>query len=364
MLNIQKYLTEGKTLDDLNVELGITSTKHPDLPLVILNYSQINSPKTHPIVRECRGLVLEENSWEIAAKSMSRFFNWGEVTEEMELFDFSDFSALSKEDGSLILLFNYKGQWFANTRNSFGQGIINFTDMSWHQLICKALKVGSLDELKLDPSLTYVCELCSLHNKVVRTYPSPVLYLITAFQGKEELKDVSDIKGFLRPEKFKFSNIQEIIDFLQIKGDNDPTFEGVVIRDSSDRRYKAKNPKYISLHHLRGEGDNLFNPKYLLPFIFDNEGGELLSIFPEVKEKFYDCKGRVENSYDTLLNLWRKSWQIQDQKEFALSIVGKTPFTGILFNLRKTHGNQQTEDLLNKTWRNSTDTILKILFKG
>ena len=54
MLNVQKYL-QTKTLEDLNSEFAIKIAEHPDgLPLVILNYNQIESnPKTHPIIREC-----------------------------------------------------------------------------------------------------------------------------------------------------------------------------------------------------------------------------------------------------------------------------------------------------------------------
>ena len=63
MLNVQNYLRSGKTLDDLTDELGIKSTPHENLPLVILNYSQIDSPKTDAIVRECRGLILDKRDW-------------------------------------------------------------------------------------------------------------------------------------------------------------------------------------------------------------------------------------------------------------------------------------------------------------
>jgi len=79
LIHVQQYL-KTKSLDDLTAEFGIKITKHPfGLPLVILNYSQFDSPKDHPLVRECRGLVLEVGSWKIVARSFYRFFNFGEA---------------------------------------------------------------------------------------------------------------------------------------------------------------------------------------------------------------------------------------------------------------------------------------------
>lgn len=78
MLNVQQFL-QTKSLEDLTAELGIRVTRHDQLPLIILNYDQIESPKANEIVVECRGLVLEEGTWEIVARSFRRFFNFGEL---------------------------------------------------------------------------------------------------------------------------------------------------------------------------------------------------------------------------------------------------------------------------------------------
>mgnify|MGYP000921629595 FL=1 len=76
MLEVQKYLKSGKTLEDLKNELAIKTTHHDSLPLVILNYDQIESrPKDHPIVRECRGLTLRSDNFDLVGKSFNRFFN-------------------------------------------------------------------------------------------------------------------------------------------------------------------------------------------------------------------------------------------------------------------------------------------------
>src|SRR6185436_4501314 len=90
-LEVQKVLRSGKTPEELMAELGLRFAYHPTDPLVILNYDQIESPKTHSIVRECRSLVLEMGTWNCVSKSFNRFYNWGEVQDEMKLFRFDDF---------------------------------------------------------------------------------------------------------------------------------------------------------------------------------------------------------------------------------------------------------------------------------
>lgn len=370
MLEVQKYLKDN-SLESLTVDLDIKVAVDDEHGLVILNYDQIESPKTHPIVRECRGLVLKQGTWDLVARSFPRFFNWGEVADEMPLFDFSNFWIDSKEDGSLCIIYWHDGKWHANTRGSFGKDLMQFQDFTWREAFLKALGISSYEELDgiLDRQLTYVCEFVSPWNKVVRAYSEPKMYLLAVFEGLAELSEVREYVEsangklpFLLPTRYTFTSIEEIQAFLQRLSEEDPTHEGVVIRDWQNRRWKIKNPTYLSLHKMRGEGDNLYNPKNILPFVMAGEGDELLTYFPEVKDRFYEIKAAVEAEYENLVQLWSETWKIEGQKDFALAIVGKTRFTGLLFDLRKRLSQNQTEEDLKKTWRGATDLILKVMF--
>lgn len=370
MLRVEEFLLE-KTYADLERELGIKATYHPSLPLVILNYDQINSPKGHPIVRECRGLVLDRRSNKIQAKSFDRFFNWGEMAEEMNDFNFKNFMVQTKEDGSLLLLWHFEGNWYCSTRGSFAVDKMQFMDFTWTDGVCKALGVKSLNELNgvLSPDLTYVCEFVSPWNKVVRQYKEPRLILLSAFRGKHELgwteldEHIKDLPvAFARPARYEFKNIDEIIAFLNKQGTDDPTFEGVVIRDDAGRRWKVKSSTYLSLHRLRGEGDNLYNPKYLVPWALAGEGDELLTYFPEVTDKFKEVKAKIDSAYQNLERTWKEHWKIEGQKEFAQAIIKQTGFSGILFDMRKEFGEKQTLEQLKEKWRNAESRIIKLLF--
>lgn len=369
MLAVQQYL-QTKTFEDLTAELGIVVKRHDTLPLAILNYDQIESPKTHPIVRECRGLVLHADTKEVVAKSFNRFFNWGEVQEEMPLFDFSDCIVQSKEDGSLVLIYYFDGQWHANTRGSFATDVMQHQSFTWREGICKALGISDLQEfdseqIELDRGVTYVCEFCSPWNKIVRRYEKPVMYLLTAFTGTDELHhsevDLMTEGMFLRPTKYEFCSIDEIQAFLEQQAAADPTFEGVVICDHLGHRWKVKSATYLGLHKLRGEGDNLFNPKNLLPFIMSGEDDELLTYYPEVKEEFYRLKAEVLAEYAKVLETWIDHHSKQEQKDFALAIKDKTPFTSVLFQVRKNGGTQANSANLKKAWREAENQILKRL---
>jgi hypothetical protein len=372
MLEVQKYLRSGKTLDDLNAELGIKVTTHDELPLIILNYDQIESPKSHPIVRECRALVLERDSWDLVAKSMHRFFNWGEMADEMDSFDFSDFRVGEKHDGSLCLVYNYRGQWMANTRGSFGFGLMECGNKTWQEGFQEALGVPYLQALDgyLDARYTYVAEFVSPYNKVVRRYEKPAMHLITMFEGLRELSP-QEIKGshYRAFEKFKDTplfplySIDEIKAWLDKKAEEDATFEGVVIRDKDNRRWKLKSSAYLALHALKGESGNIFHPRHLLPFILGGEDSELLTYFPEVKEKYYECKSMVLDGYSKMLEVWADAKDVEAQKDFALSIVGKTPFTALLFNVRKKYGKEQRSENMRHEWRQSEDLILRHVFE-
>lgn len=155
---------KGESLQTLYEHYKIRCGYHPDLsnvPLVVLNYDNVLSPKEEPLVSECRGLVLELDTWKVVARGMTRFFNQKNQSkennnhsqpqiksassfsssssdnvqshssskdndkdqtipkeEEEKLgtlsvtgFNYSNYSLEVKEDGTYIQLFNYKGEW-------------------------------------------------------------------------------------------------------------------------------------------------------------------------------------------------------------------------------------------------------------
>lgn len=357
MLEVQKYLLSGKTPADLESEFAITVKHHHALPLMILNYDQIKSIKIHPIVRECRGLVLDKN-YNLVAKSFNRFFNFGETEEP---FNFSNFHTMEKVDGSLVIIYYYNGTWHANTRGSFGDDYLNHQNFTWKEAFAKALKISSIEKLNLCKELTYICEFCSVYNKVVRIHPEPKLYLLSVFHGEKELDQtavdsLSIDAAFHRPEKYNFNNIEEIKQFILKKEEADPTYEGFVICDDKFTRYKLKSKTYLAFHHLIDNG-NIFNPKRLIDIALAGETAEMILYIPEIKELLEEVKNKLNIEYENIKNLWEKIKKIESQKDFAIIAVKETKFSNILFRMRKT--GEYLEDI----WRESSDMIFKVLYK-
>lgn len=364
MLNTQIFLRQfgdwELALKSLSEQYSISSTISETDGRVILNYSQIESPKYNDIVQECRGLVLDRyDNWNLVARSFKRFFNWEEYKSATELFNWENCITQTKEDGSLAILYYYAGQWHFNTRGSFGNGIVNDSHLTWRQLFDMACANVGFDSNDLLPEYTYIFELCSRYNQVVRDYPTPIVYLLSIFKDEEELdwEIAKSIGEKLNPTtQHTFTNIEDINTFLIDNSEADPTFEGIVLRDKTNLRFKVKSLKYIDLHRLNNNG-NLASPKSLIGFIMDGEIEEIIAYFPSISDRARDMENKINEAYIHLESVWMKSKDIENQREFAEYVLTETKFSGILFTARK------TGKPVNETWRESKEVLLKVLFK-
>ena len=354
MLKVQEYLLKfedkDEALEALKNEFAIKVITNTEDDLVILNYDMIDSPKTDPIVRECRGLVLDKNAvwykdvgvkangWKLVARSFYRFFNHceGEHSE----FDWSNVEAQHKEDGSLIMVYTHNGKLRINTKGSFGYGEINDSGYTWNSLVTECLsKVKYIPPL---PTATYVFELCSIYNKVVRHYSTPKLYLLAAFDTYCNEIDIDDslIAGYFnvfeRPESFIIHSIDEAIEYIKAKEREDATFEGLVLKDKNGNRMKVKSASYLMLHRSANNGNITWESIYD-SCLTDDGGEEFTNFFPEYKDRFDKMKDFIKQSKEDIVETYNKYKDIEVQKDFALAIKGYR-FAPILFALRKGEG--------------------------
>ncbi len=329
---VQDFLRK-QSLEKLEEYYGIKNTKHED-GRVILNYSQIDSAKhkTNPIVRECRGLVLDsKNNWELVARSFTRFFNLGE-TDEHNQFNWSSSYTYDKLDGSLILIYYWGGMWHLNTRGSFGEGEVNSSGMKWRELFTLALPNWK----KLDKNFTYCFELCSRYNKVVTDYPTPSAVLLSAFQREDELshddcEELSDRLDLIMPQVYSFGSVDQVQRILKQAEEYDPTFEGYVLRDSNNLRIKVKSSSYIMLH--RQFSNKNINSSFLYSTVLKNEISEILNYFPELKSNIEKAKKDIESVVDQINVLYNDSIDIKSRKEFAKKVIS-FKYSWILFQCR------------------------------
>lgn len=274
---IKEYFESGKNLEDLKNELGISSNSFDDL--IVLNYSQIDSPKTDPLVRMCRGIVIEKDTWNIVHYPFYRFYNFEEVVEERKKFNWDNAVATTKIDGSVFGIFCHNDIWYVSSRSQIGgNNQSSIPGVTYFDIFKEA--IHPLDENEffsiLDKNLDYTFELVSPYNQIVTPYSESNIYLICVRDKTNDFKEISlkdafkieHIKALIEKEIIKIPEIIPLInEHGKFRGFNEmrnlaesgnPTDEGFVVVDWSSYdtnneafpRVKVKNSAYVAFHHL------------------------------------------------------------------------------------------------------------------
>lgn len=331
-------------LEALTEQLAISVKKVDDL--LVLNYNQIDSPKTDPIVMECRSLILEAGTLKVVSRSMDRFFNLGEALNVTPEIDWSRAVAYEKVDGSLIKIYCHKGHWYISTRGTaYAESDCMGYGVTFQELVWKALGVKNDYEFQqkmhrciFDDEVTYIFELTSVENRVVKRYEGYKLYFLAArrndtgeyvcLEEKNWFADhVSGVDFIHYPKSYTFNSPEECLRTSRELKDLD---EGYVVYMDGVPISKVKSPAYVAVHHLRSEG---LNPKRVMQLVLSGEQHEYLNYFPEDEvvimpyvEAFLKLTDAIGDTYDEIKG-------ITEQKDFAIA-AQKHPFKAALFQAR------------------------------
>jgi hypothetical protein len=350
MLAIQNYLrTHGleKTIKDFS--LKIKSYEHKTL----FKYDQLISPTMMalPEVQECRGLILENGTWNVLSMAFEKFFN-SEESNAAKI-DWNTAHVLEKLDGTMIQVYWdwYEEKWFAATTGTAeGEGEVNnkngttFNDLFWDTLNNKY----TFNECLLNKDYIYVFELTTPYNIVVKPHGESSATLLTVrnretlveLSGKDlEMVAISIGVPVVKAYDLNASNIGHLLKTFEGMPWSE---EGYVVRDGNDNRVKVKNPAYVAVHHLKGKTAE----HNILTIVKTNEIEEFAATFPERTEELY----RLKEGYDSLIaklnSVWvelelrrPKNTTKEEQKKYAAAVFevcGKhdvTQFTGLYFGL-------------------------------
>lgn len=337
----------------LKEELGIVVKEYPEQGLMVLNYSQIDSPKTHPVVMECRGLILEMGSLKVVSRGFDRFFNYGEAPE-FSSFNFEESEVCEKVDGSLIKIYNYDGIWHISTRGTaFAESECNGFGLTFRDLILRAMpEAVSIHEngatsfiskdkafqeycnLWLDTEWTYIFEFTSVENRVVTRYEGYNLTFLAArhnqtgeYGDEYEERAVVDAFECAVAKRYKFDTIEHCLDAVKELPDMQ---EGYVVYVGGAPVCKIKSPAYVVAHRIKGEG---LTPKRIMQLVLMNEVDEYLAYFEEDRKFFEPYVNALSNGLELMKEVFVQFKDIEDQKEFALK-VSKFNFSAILFKAR------------------------------
>jgi hypothetical protein len=300
-----------------------------------LKYGVIGVDKANPIVRACRGAVVErvDNDgdhspyFRLVAYAFDRFFNMGEA--EADEIDWSSANVYEKYDGSLIKLFWNGEQWVVSTSGSVG-GASNVGDSgkSFEELFWNTFRYMRYNAFDLNPDCCYVFELCAAENRVVVKYDEPMLRLLAVRDRANDFVELP-LSYFSRlfwvAESFNFG-ADNIVDAVNARGAD---HEGFIVCDSYGRRIKVKSNVYVRLHRVRGNGEPNFSELYL-----NDDLDEFLLHFPDYSEKFDALRQNLDFIGWAVENFVREYSQYS-QKEFAGIVLENHPqVSGAMFGIR------------------------------
>jgi len=335
-------LREG--LEKLTIQLGI-SVKYVD-DLIVLNYNQIDSPKTHPIVMECRSLILEASTLNVVSRSFDRFFNYGEALNVMPVIDWNKAVAYEKVDGSLIKIYNYKDHWYISTKGTaYGESDCMGYGITFAELVYKALGCKDDEEFQrimrrstMCQLTTYIFELTSVENRVVKRYEGYTLHYLSSRHnqtgefGDNYEKQAALMIGAKEIKEFKFDCVESCLNAAKGLPDLE---EGYVVYQDGIPVCKIKSPAYLAVHAIRGEG---LTPKRIMQLVLMNEQDEYLSYFPEDEEFFNPYVEGLENLLIDIATVYDRFEGIVEQKEFALCVKDYS-FSAVMFQARQKNQN-------------------------
>ena len=344
-MNVINFLkNENNSIKGLEHTYGIKVKDYPEHQLYVLNYSQTDSPKTHPIVIECRGLILDYG-YNVVCRPFDRFFNAGEAPETVRDFDITRAVCHEKMDGSLIKIYfsPYHGWQCATRGTAFAEAEVNGFDLTFRDLVHRALECKDHYDFQercrayLNEELTYMFELTAMENRVVRRYEGTCLWFLGA-RGTQCGEDFSCSSGvqmacqtfcWNMPKLYKFDSVEASVEAAKHLEDLD---EGYVFHDPvSNIRQKVKSPAYVAVHHIRGEG---LNPKRIKQLVLTGEEDEYLLHFPEDSPHIYPYRRYLDGFVRAVLDTYTTYKHIEDQKQFALAIRDYT-YSGLLFSARR-----------------------------
>lgn len=290
---LEKYVNEG----------WLIKQSHPSLPLSIYNYSQATQYESHwdEVTLSCRGVITDDETGNVIVKPFSKFFNYEEISNEVPWLTSDYVYVQDKMDGSLGILFWYKGRWIMATRGSFAS-----------EQAIKGLEIikSKYNLNTFEKSIAYICEIIYPENRIVVKYNEERIIFLGAVLNRSFNWDKTDedelhwttAKAFFNSSGIKFEDIvktEQIFKedlghelYKKLKELNKTDEEGYVLRFfPSNTRVKIKFEDYIVLHRILTNVSSYDIWENLMKF------GKLPEeMLKDVPDEFYDWVHKTEHN--------------------------------------------------------------------
>lgn len=295
----------------------------------IFTYSQIDSDFYSPLVRECRGIIIDMNTLTPVCVPFYKFGNYGEGY--VPDIDWSTARVQEKVDGSLIKVWWYLGAWHISTNGTIDakdatvdSDIVPYA--SFYDLFVEASR-DVLDYSRLNKEYTYMFELVSPFNRVVVPYSEFKIYHI-GVRNNKTLLELDENIGIEKPKSYGLKSLDDCITAANKLPFSE---EGYVVVDGNWNRIKVKSPAYVAAHHLKNNG--VITKARIIAMLRQNEQEEFLNYYPEFKPMFDEVE-RLTDTFvekmDTEIAKEKSLVAHLSRKEFA-EIAKKTICPALMF---------------------------------
>jgi hypothetical protein len=256
--------------------------KHED-GFVIFNYNLYNSDLSNLIVKECRGVILREDTFEAVCVPFYKFFNYGQ--EFADKIDWTTAKVQTKVDGSICKLWYDKvGELWRISTN----GMINADNVklcsphinesmqfsTFGRIFRDCARLQGLDFDTLNKDYTYIFELTAALNVQVIRYKEDAIWHIGT-RNNLTLEELNIDIGIQKPEEHSFTTLEEVVDVANRLKDEK---EGFVVVDANWHRVKIKSPYYVAKSHYFN--DNIAMSK-LIEIFLSGDYDEFITYFPK-----------------------------------------------------------------------------------
>ena len=333
-LEIINFIKANPNWESILTEAPYFLKTKRDGDFVLLKYDQIRSDMNIPIVRECRGIILDEsNGYRTVCVPFFKFGNIGE--SYVPEIDWTTARIQEKLDGSLIKLWHYNNIWHISSngevdaRNAHISSALleNARKTDLYTLFNEAWDKTDRRFDDLDKGFTYMFELTSPHNRIVVRYEETTLRHIGTRDNNTLLECEMDI-GITKPWNYSFNTMEACIESAKQLGYN---YEGYVVVDQNFNRVKVKSPLYVALNHI---SQGVTTHGNIVEIIKKNEQDEFLAYFPEFREVFEDILTRIDSfiAKQTATLNEIQSLEFETRKALAEEVT-KTDCPACLFSL-------------------------------
>lgn len=231
-------------------------------------------------------------------------------------------------EGTMINLFNNKGEWEIATKSTIGGNVTFFRKdkkgKSFREMFFECLESCGLSmEVDFDSKYTYSFVIQHPDNKIVNSFEEPTLKLVEMFQIKEDEvigyyptdnEEDSCSEVVLSDQLKKCVNLNQIVndeielnyDYLYgkyntvIQNSLNHIQMGIIFRDKNNNRLRVRNPKFEYIRKMRGNQPKL--EYHYLELRKTNQLQKYLTLFPEHMEIMQNYQNKVHNFTRQLYN--------------------------------------------------------------